>query len=73
MPDTHINAYYEDVEEAKQKVAVAQGELQAAKQRLAEKERQLGLGDDEPKVRTEADDANLEPSEEKKPGILKKK
>ena len=43
MPETHINAYYADVEDKKQAVFRAQGELQAAQDRLREKERQEGI------------------------------
>lgn len=42
MNETHINAFYADVETAKQKVQAAQAELQGAEQRLADKKKQTG-------------------------------
>jgi hypothetical protein len=45
---THINAYFADVEEAKQRVLVAQAELAAAEARLADKKREDGFQEPEP-------------------------
>lgn len=42
---THVNAYYADVADAEAKVALAEGELEAAKQRLAAKEAEDGPGE----------------------------
>lgn len=39
---THINAYYQEVAEAEKKVVQAQGELEAAKDRLAAKQVEIG-------------------------------
>jgi len=43
MADTHINAFEQEVEEAKLKVNQAQAELQTARQRFEDKKRELGL------------------------------
>lgn len=51
---THINAYYAEVSEKEVKVAEAQAELEGAKQRLHDKEVELGVAkpkeEDEPKA-----------------------
>lgn len=46
MPETNINAYYMDVDEAKAKIEVAKAELQAARDRLAAKK--LEVSEQEP-------------------------
>ncbi len=46
MADTHINAYFSDVDEAELKLRQAQGELSAAKLRLENKKIEVGW--DEP-------------------------
>lgn len=40
---THINAFYQDVEEARKRLETAQGELEMAEIRLADKQRELGI------------------------------
>lgn len=46
MAETHLNAYEMDVREAEAKVADANAEYRAAKQRLEDKKRQLGVTDE---------------------------
>ena len=48
MADTHINAFFADVEEKKQAVVLAQGELDAAKARLAAKKKEVGYVEPKP-------------------------
>lgn len=47
MSDTHINAFFGAVDEALAKVQVAQGELQAAQDRLAVKKKEVGYVESE--------------------------
>ena len=54
MSDTHINAYFVDVDTAKAKVAEAQSELDAAEARLAAKKLEVGF--EEPEVSQEVDE-----------------
>lgn len=42
MADTHINAYFADVDEAYAKVEAAHGEWEAAKARLETKKKEVG-------------------------------
>jgi hypothetical protein len=53
MPDTHINAYFADVEEAKREVSNAQAKLGEAEDRLAAKKLEVGYTDPVPKQETE--------------------
>ena len=43
MAETHINAYYQEVDEKRAAANRAQSELQAAKERLTAKEVELGI------------------------------
>lgn len=43
MSDTHINAFFMDVDEKQKAFDTAQAELEAAKQRLADKKEQDGF------------------------------
>lgn len=52
MSDTHINVYFQNVEDAKQKLAVAKGDLDHAKVELEAKKQEIGFEDpktDEPR------------------------
>jgi len=42
MADTHINAYFAEVDEAEKKVIAAHGEWEAAKTRLEAKKKEVG-------------------------------
>ena len=60
--DTHINAFFADVEEKRKAVVIAQGELQAAEEALETKKQQVGYVDPE----QEGQETQAEPVEEKK-------
>lgn len=45
MAETHINAFFGDVEAKQQAVVVAQGELEAAKVRLEAKKKEVGYAE----------------------------
>lgn len=62
--DTHINAFFADVEEKKKAVVIAQGELQAAEERLALKKQQVGW--EEPEQEPKGQEEKAKPVEEKK-------
>lgn len=64
---THINAYEQDVEDAKQKVYAAQSELEVAQRRLADQRREQGLEEPSEEVAEEP-----EPEEPKKTFIKHK-
>lgn len=38
MPETHLNAYYQDVEDARQELIIAQAKYDAAQKALVDKE-----------------------------------
>lgn len=59
MAETHINAFFGAVAEAEAKVAVVQGELDAAKAALEVKKREVGY--EEPKEPEAAKEAAGEP------------
>lgn len=54
MSDTNINAFEAEVQEAEKQLAVAQSNLDGAKQRLADKKVELGIVD-EPSDEVETD------------------
>lgn len=66
MSDTHINAYYGEVEEKKQAVREAEAELQASEHRLADKKRELGIVD-KPSTKSSEKEESAETSAEEKP------
>ena len=53
MPDTHINAFYMAVDDAKAEVVLAKAKLAAAEQALEEKKK-TDLAQNEPQVRPKA-------------------
>jgi hypothetical protein len=52
MSDTHINAYFEDVEQKKEAVKLAKAELQEAEDRLAVKKQEVDF--EEPSEKKES-------------------
>lgn len=48
MADTHINAYFAEVDEKKQAVVQAKGELEAAEARLEAKKKEVGWVEEKP-------------------------
>lgn len=70
MSDTHINAFYADVDEAKAEVEIARGKLEAAEIRLDAKKKELGITEDI--AAKTADTPEDKPAEEKKT-LFKKK
>lgn len=67
MADTHINAYFADVEDKRRAAEIANGELQAAEAALAAKKREVGFVEQEPE---QAPEPEVEPA---KPTGFKKK
>lgn len=61
MADTHINAFFADVQEAEQKVIVAKGELEAVKARLEAKKVEVGSSS-KPTSTTKDEDSKKEES-----------
>jgi len=53
MSDTHINAYFGDVDEKQKLVDLANGELEAAKARLEVKKKEVGYVEADPTERGE--------------------
>lgn len=47
MSDTHINAFFMDVDDKKKAVELAKAELQAAEQRLEDKKHEIGFEEPE--------------------------
>lgn len=66
MPDTHINAYFADAEEKLLAVQRAQGEYQAALQRLNVKKQQVGWVDPQPETKPAEPETDQSKSDKKK-------
>lgn len=61
MSDTHINAYFGDVEEKRKLVDLAEAELEAAEARLAIKKKEVGYVESPPtEVETEAEEVPVQ-------------
>lgn len=74
MPDTHINAFFADVDEKLHAVLVAQGELEAAKDRLEAKKKEVGYVEPEtPSETSKTEEKPVEQTEEKQSVFKKNK
>lgn len=71
MAETHINAFFGAVDEAKLKVVQAKGELQAAEDALAVKKKEVGWEEEKPQAAEPA--SKTEPVEDTKSKDSKKK
>lgn len=75
MAETHINAFFADVDEKLHIVLVAQGELQAAKDRLEAKKKEVGYVEPEtPQAEASSlEEKSVEKTEEKQSVFKKNK
>jgi len=73
MPDTHINAYFAEVEEKHQKVLDAHADWETAKLRLEAKKKEVGYKESEDTEEEESAEEEPEAPKESKPGFFNKK